>query len=725
MGQYNVLLLTLSKLPSELNRNYYRYQSHDMSGFSQLEPIPQFLMQTFAKAGQALDEILIIASRETREKRGEIIIPESGKHTGVSNDYDFFVYRIAEYAGENNYQIPECTCIQDNGNMNVTINETVKRIRGIKEKEQEVDFYLDIHGGQRENQLTVDAIISLLRVEDIEIKEAYSCAGSGKDKEHPAEIREVRESLRSFDLVAAVNEFINYGKSEHLSAFFGKDHLPKESVKYRILSAADQISESILFCNPGIFREGLKNMHDSLLEWNKNESDEDALFDIFVDVINSDYDKEGLLPEEFDEDIPSDLSIIKWCIRKEFLQQGLTFIENRLPEFYIRNELLGYDPLICDDMQQYVSKRNWWVGESNCIFDGYGRDRWERGYRDELNTIIASRLVDRNNCSDFSKEFLFNDKQLKRILFKLVVTDQECVEFYFNDEKSLPEDTENNQKMKPGQFFTEYLGTGDIIDPKKWNRCKIKADADEKLKERFELLRSVYVLGKIQEISGALERVLQIAWRCFKEQQIRDLKVVFEKGKSNKAIKACFNGYDPKDSLFAIYKKLFCDLSGESEEEFIRRIGEVYKIEDKYAESLIENENSNLSSMADYYLSKKKEVRKLGDPETISVAEIAYAFLSESEREEFKVLFLYNDPAMWSVVESGPHSFGDRFFTRIDPEDYKLLDFMLSIHRLLKNERNTSNHGSSKPRTPSNLLRNIMSCYIEVLQDFQNKVRER
>ena len=725
MGQYNVLLLTLSKLPSELNRNYYRYQSHDMSGFSQLEPIPQFLMQKCAKVGQALDEILIIASLETREDKGEIIIPESDKHTGISNDYDFFVYRITEYAGENNYQIPECTCIQDNGNMNVTINETVKRIRDIKEKKQEVDFYLDIHGGQRENQLTIDAILSLLRIEGIDIKEAYSCAGYGKDKENPAEIREVGENLSSFDLVAAVNEFINYGKSEHLSAFFGKDHLPKGSVKYRMLSAADQISESILFCNPGIFREGLRNMHDSLLEWNKNESDEDALFDIFVDVINSDYDKEGLLPEEFDEDVPSDLSIIKWCIRKEFLQQGLTFIENRLPEFYRRNELLGYGSLLGDDMQQYASKKNWWVGESNCIFDGYGRDRWERGYRDELNTIIASRLVDRKNCSEFSKELLFNDKQLKRILFKLVVTDQECVEFYFNDEKSLPEDIENCQKMKPGQFFSEYLGSGDIIDPKKWNRCKIKVDADEKLKERFELLRRVYVLGNIQEISGALERVLQIAWKCFKEKQIRDIKVVFEKGKPNKAIEACFNEYDPQDSLFVIYKKIFCELSGKSEEEFIRLVSKAYKIEDKYAESLIDNENSNLSSMADYYLLKKKEVRGEGDPETISAAEVAYAFLSESEREAFKVLFEYNDPAMWSIAEAGQYSFGDRFLTRINPEDYKQLDFMLSIHRLLKNERNISNHGSSEPRTPSNLLRKIMSCYIDVLQNLQNKVRER
>ena len=170
MGQYNVLLLTLSKLPSELNRNYYRYQSHDMSGFSQLEPIPQFLMQKCAKGGQARDEILIIASLETREDKGEIMIPESDKHTGISNDYDFFVYRITEYARENNYQIPECTCIQDNGNMNVTINETVKRIRDIKEKKQEVDFYLDIHGGQRENQLTIDAILSLLRIEGIDIK---------------------------------------------------------------------------------------------------------------------------------------------------------------------------------------------------------------------------------------------------------------------------------------------------------------------------------------------------------------------------------------------------------------------------------------------------------------------------------------------------------------------------------------------------------------------------
>ena len=140
-----------------------------------------------------------------------------------------------------------------------------------------------------------------------------------------------------------------------------------------------------------------------------------------------------------------------------------------------------------------------------------------------------------------------------------------------------------------------------------------------------------------------------------------------------------------------------------------------------------------LSSMAAYYLSRKRKVRNgreggtrgLLDSETISAAEIAYVFLNESEREAFKVLFEYNDPAMWSVAESDKNSVGDRFITGIGPEDYKLLDFTLSIHRLLKNERNTSNHGASEQRTPSNILRNIMSCYIEVLQDLLNKVRER
>ena len=93
--------------------------------------------------------------------------------------------------------------------------ETIRIVRTLRNPR----LYIDPHGGFREVSLVAEAVISLLKVEGIEVAGIYGIEhGQGKENK----IVDGSAGFHIFDFVSGINEFINYGRANSLESFLKK-----------------------------------------------------------------------------------------------------------------------------------------------------------------------------------------------------------------------------------------------------------------------------------------------------------------------------------------------------------------------------------------------------------------------------------------------------------------------------------------------------------------------
>lgn len=328
----NVLLLTMSTLSFKkdsegktmpLSENYYKYKDICVSGYGQLEPIPKMLIQKI----KDLDEIIIIASNDSRKEIDfeiEIRNPDGTIYTEMKREsaVSFFIEQLTSVKSDLLFKVIEIKKSK-NSEDNIligSIEEVVDELRTLKNKNADLTLYLDMHGGQRQNQLVMDAIISLLKLEDIKVTETYSCDGYSNDINNPKEIQKADEALKIFDFVAGMNEFINYGSSKSLEKYI----LESESVNEDIINSIANISNSLRLCDIEGFEKELDKMKDILVE---NETD--GYIDIFKKAIESDY------KDLLDKKNRNLISELDWALKKGFIQQCLAIVESKSAGYFV------------------------------------------------------------------------------------------------------------------------------------------------------------------------------------------------------------------------------------------------------------------------------------------------------------------------------------------------------------------------------------------------------
>lgn len=363
----NVLLLNMSTYPrgNKLGRNQYQYVEkeacYDVFGCGQLEPVPKMLDKKLRMLNERLDLILIMASEET--KKEEIIEVEEespdleSKKRWIAkagSAVDFFKEQIGKEIAPIQFKVFSC----DDDNLTTSLGDVVAFIRKIKNYNPEFKLYLDIHGGLRQAQLSIDAIINLLSMEDIHIEDAFSIAGV-RTVQCPTQITNVTKDMRIFDFVSGMNEFINYGRSKGLEDFFGRKNTVVNNIK--------SISRAIQICDIDRFLAALDRMRHNIQKVVNNEKDTDQkLLNIFIENMRQDYG--NLLAES-----RTDLDLLKWCGRKRFYQQALTVIESRIPEFlegkvyefHVKLRTEGSEDRSREEILKGIKPRDW---EKDCNY---------------------------------------------------------------------------------------------------------------------------------------------------------------------------------------------------------------------------------------------------------------------------------------------------------------------------------------------------------------------
>ena len=132
----------------------------------------------------------------------------------------------------------------------------------------------------------------------------------------------------SFDLIAGINEYINYGRIKTLRSYF-KPSSNKEIKE--ILAKMEEFSNNLQLCRTGYVMSHRNELLQMLKEYSEKKRETEVLdtyeqlFEYVVNDILTGY--EGLLTG----DLPD---IIKWCVGNDFIQQALTFTSEEMPGYF-------------------------------------------------------------------------------------------------------------------------------------------------------------------------------------------------------------------------------------------------------------------------------------------------------------------------------------------------------------------------------------------------------
>lgn len=312
----NVLLLALSTFQKVIRKSTFSYDFYgckgEVTGRYQLDPIPKMLDELLAQNGENLDKIIMLCTDDTTQKIASIQTPE-GELKDIS-PAEYFQDQVRNYMNpflEDNELFTPINISIDSPYKG--IQEVVKTIRNIKNPH----LYLDTHGGLRGIQRILEATITLLKIEGVPVREAYSVAFTDENTIKP--IISETEQMKIFDFVSGINEFITCGRADTLTEYY------KEKSKYHfqndIVSKITTVANGIQWCCVPEFERGLT----SLQEYFQQHADKNAdpYLSIYIDDIKRDY--QNLVLSKY-----SVVDEINWCIKKKFYQQALTLIESRI-----------------------------------------------------------------------------------------------------------------------------------------------------------------------------------------------------------------------------------------------------------------------------------------------------------------------------------------------------------------------------------------------------------
>ena len=322
----NVLLLALSTFPYKLtmSENKFKWENgKEYTRIYQLDPVPKMLADQLAQKHEYLDKIILLATKSTLEEKDVEITDLDGKKDHYhGSPLDYFKSQIDRYMNPDTDPEEKFVIVPiDEKNIEQGISDTIEKVRKVKN----IKLYLDTHGGFREIFLVAEAVISLLKVDKIEVQGIYGV-------EHGEEKRIVdgRSGFHIFDFVSGMNEFINYGRIDSLEAFLKKhtdNDLSTNKLQDELILCMKKISEGIQLCSIAAFEQGLHDLTEYYEERKKQKDlkSHSYLF-IFAENIKKDY---GVL-------LTSERTVIdeiKWCREKGFYQQVLTLIESRVPQY--------------------------------------------------------------------------------------------------------------------------------------------------------------------------------------------------------------------------------------------------------------------------------------------------------------------------------------------------------------------------------------------------------
>ena len=272
----------------------------------------RYLLQNFL-----IDKIFIFASKKVRAN----ILNVDGK---ARTHLQFSLERLKKFLPDDDRYFVFEYDEDSTGEENL---KSVAKMAGVIQKfvgsDKNVTLHVDLTGGMRHINMMMLELTRLLEYSGLKIgKILYS---NYKGAEMPGTVEEVQNIYDLFQLMAGVEEFVNFGSVNALYIYY-KDKKISAPLK-KLLDAMKDFADAIKLCHYGQFSAAIINLHDAVKDFKPTDDVEDVLMATFIARIRKDY-ANLIFPREKD-----DLRVIRWCLDNDYLQQALILYTERIPEY--------------------------------------------------------------------------------------------------------------------------------------------------------------------------------------------------------------------------------------------------------------------------------------------------------------------------------------------------------------------------------------------------------
>ena len=195
-------------------------------------------------------------------------------------------------------------------------------------------LHADCTGGMRNAAMVMMAVLRLMQYGDrVRIGDILY---SNLNKKI---VEEGNDIYALFDLIAGAEEFVRFGSVQTLRDYYKRQAMSKQSPELQqLIKAMADFSDAISLCNSGAFRDAIKNLREAmkafqtLYDENGDASLPDSLMNRLYGRIAQEYG-ELLQIEEKNEPLET-ITLIKWCVQHDYVQQALTLYTEQVPEIF-------------------------------------------------------------------------------------------------------------------------------------------------------------------------------------------------------------------------------------------------------------------------------------------------------------------------------------------------------------------------------------------------------
>ena len=209
-------------------------------------------------------------------------------------------------------------------------------------------IYIDSSGGIRD---TITAVIAAVRLMSINaIKPAGIMTTDFLQNEDtyikPFAVINNQNMYDVFDLVSGLDEFKSYGRAEKLFRYFKNDD------KNGLFAKIEKLGEACLICAPNQMLKAVREVSEKLsccpdVDGNPSQMKDYIIWQIkedFVDLLKAEEsfknDNEVVSNNEWEKYYL--IPMIEWCINNGLIQQALTLYVEKMPDFFVKNNIIFY-----------------------------------------------------------------------------------------------------------------------------------------------------------------------------------------------------------------------------------------------------------------------------------------------------------------------------------------------------------------------------------------------
>lgn len=325
-------------------------------------PLKSFMkrMHTY---GECVDRIIYIESQLVRREIDDI----SGCDIKM-NSAEYLRHLLKEYVADNNYDMPQYDArdsifIDDEPSENsvyyavIAVQDRLEELYNECHHKGKDDFnvYIESNGGVRYVLSMLLSVTRTLenRLEGFHIREITSMVLN----QNPVRIFDTKSVYDTTQIPSIINEYVNYGRVNELKNYT-HDLLKNSDDALRtdfeaVLSELTKLADDIQLCRTVYMlkdfygENGINTVIDRFCsKWSEDRNNNSSMICCYIlQRIKSEYKAIYENVDYTEEKIIVYLpKVIKWCLDKDFIQQGMTLCAERIPEYLFNTGKIELSP---------------------------------------------------------------------------------------------------------------------------------------------------------------------------------------------------------------------------------------------------------------------------------------------------------------------------------------------------------------------------------------------